>query len=217
MITRIGMAPRRPGLDIQRFQSHWSGKHAELVSKLPGVRRYWQNHAVLRDGEPLLPWIGFDACSDMEFDDMLSMDSDFASLQYREAVKDDEAYLVEKTKGGLILGDREHKSGEIDGNGIRLLTFMRLAPQREADELHQALRAMPTPTQAKGHELFLALHGRAAAQRTSIFDAVGSLWFESEKDALSYLTSAEARESRHVFADLVRGTEHLIARVVIIA
>lgn len=216
MITRIGMAPRRPGLEVTEFQKHWSGQHAELVSELKGVRRYWQNHAVLIDGEPLLPWIGFDACSDMEFDDMLAMDADFASTQYRDAVKSDEAYLVEKTKGGLILADREYRSGQIDGSGIRLLTFMRTAPQRTTTELHDALRAMPTPRTSKGHELFLSLDGRAAAQRTSIFDAVDSLWFESVADAQAHIVSREARETRHAFADLVRGTERLIANVVII-
>ena len=69
MITRIGMAPRRPGLGIEAFQRHWHNIHGPLVCKLGGLRRYWQNHALLREGESLLSWPGFDACSEMDFDD----------------------------------------------------------------------------------------------------------------------------------------------------
>lgn len=213
MLSRIGVAPRRPGLDVHEFQSHWRSRHASLASKLPGVRRYWQNHAVLQDGEPLLPWPGFDACSDFEFDDMPSIDTAFASPQYTDGVREDEAYLVDKPNGGFILADYIHKEGEIDGKGIRLLTFFRAAPLRTVSELHVALRQMPTARHAKGHELFLALDGARAAQRTNIFDAVDSQWFESTKAVQAHLISSEAREHRHAFAGLVRGTERLVAEV----
>jgi hypothetical protein len=52
MITRIGMhSPTSWTLIYKSFQSTLRGKHAELVSKLSGVRRYGRNHAVLNDGE----------------------------------------------------------------------------------------------------------------------------------------------------------------------
>ncbi|MBM3346449.1 MAG: EthD family reductase [Betaproteobacteria bacterium] len=213
MIQRIGVAPRRRGLDIAEFQKHWGAEHGDVVTKLVGVRRYWQNHALLKDGEPLLPWPGFDACSEIEFDNMLAMDAAFTSPTYQDGVRKDEEFLVDKRIGGLMLAERVHLSGRIDMGGVRLLTFMRCAPQRTVAALHGALRAMPAATTAMARELFLALDDKAAAQRVSIFDAIDVQWFAGPQQAERYLVSAEAREHRHQFADLVRGTERLIARI----
>ncbi len=216
MIQRIGVAPRRLGLDIAEFQHHWGSQHGDHVTQLRGVRRYWQNHALLCDGEPLLPWPGFDACSEIEFDSMLAMDGAFASEQYQQGVRKDEEFLVDKAIGGLMLAERVHMAGRIDLQGVRLLTFMRCAPQRSVSALHAALRAVPASSQAMARELFLALDGPAAAQRVSIFDAIDVQWFDRPDTAERYLASAEAREHRHRYADLVRGVERLIARVRVI-
>lgn len=216
MIQRIGVAPRRQGLDIAEFQKHWGSEHGDVVTKLVGVRRYWQNHALLRDGEPMLPWPGFDACSEIEFDSMLAMDAAFSSPAYQEGVKKDEEFLVDKHIGGLMLAERVHVAGRIDMKGVRLLTFMRCAPQRTVAALHAALRAQPKASTAMARELFLALDDKAAAQRVSIFDAIDVQWFDTPDKAERHMVSAEAREQRHQFADLVRGTERLIARIRVI-
>jgi len=216
MIQRIGVAPRRQGLDVAEFQKHWGSEHGDVVTQLVGVRRYWQNHALLRDGEPLLPWPGFDACSEIEFDSMLAMDAAFSSPVYQEGVKKDEEFLVDKHIGGLMLAERVHVTGNIDMKGVRLLTFMRCAPQRTVAALHAALRAQPKASTAMARELFLALDDKAAAQRVSIFDAIDVQWFDTPDKAERYMVSAEARELRHQFADLVRGTERLIARIRVI-
>ena len=216
MLTRIGMAPRKAGLDVHKFQAHWGGRHGELASQMPGVSRYWQNHEVLENGEPLLPWAGFDACSDFDFESIPAMDAAFASDQYQIAVRADEANIVDKTKGGLLLTER-NVEGSIDlQKNVRLLTFFRLAPQRASAELAAALKASPKPSQATARETFIALHGAEAAQRLSIFDAVEGLWFEAPEEALRFIRSDEARDRRSRMADLVRGTERLLARVRVI-
>jgi len=46
VITRFGLAPRLPGLTVARFQTHWRERHGPIIGALPGLRRYWQNHAV---------------------------------------------------------------------------------------------------------------------------------------------------------------------------
>ena len=147
---------------------------------------------------------------------MLAMDAAFASPAYREGVKKDEEFLVDKHIGGLMLAERVHVAGTIDMKGVRLLTFMRCAPQRTVAALHAALRAQPKASTAMARELFLALDDKAAAQRVSIFDAIDVQWFATPAEAERYMVSAEAREQRHAFADLVRGTERLIARINVI-
>lgn len=211
MITRIGVAPRRAGLGSEEFQAHWAGPHGDVVPALPGLRRYWQNHALLEEGEPLLPWPGFDACADLDFPSVAAMRDAFASPAYTEAVKADEGAFVDKAKGGLMVTRREIRAGTPDpAAGVRLMRFLRAAPGR-AEALAAALRGTPAEPEALAEELLLALSEAEAGP--SIFDAVEALWFDSPAGALGWLRSPAARERIAATAGLVRGTEHLLARV----
>jgi hypothetical protein len=94
---------------------------------------------------------------------------------------------------------------------VRLLTFMRRAPQRHRSELHHALGSQPSASQARARELYLSVDDREGV--VSSFDALDVQWFATPQIAQQYLVSAEAREQRHAIAHLVRGVERLIARV----
>src|SRR3712207_7926096 len=46
MITRMGILKRRPDLTPEQFRKHWLEVHGPLAARLPGLRRYHQNHVV---------------------------------------------------------------------------------------------------------------------------------------------------------------------------
>jgi hypothetical protein len=216
LITRFGLAPRKPGLTAAEFQSHWHGQHGALAAQIGGVRRYWQNHAVLIQGEALLPWPGFDACADIDFADLATMQAGFAAETYTQHVRGDEKKLVEKEKGGLVITRRTLQQGSIDPGQIRLLTFMRLAPERDLQALGAALTGLSMASTVVGREVFLAVDTRQIGLAANLFDAVETHWFADSAAAQHYLTSAQARERRHGIAELVRGVESLIAHVRVI-
>lgn len=58
MITRLGMAPRLERMTYEQFQHHWRTAHADAAGKIPNLKRYVQNHAVLRDGAPIFGFLG---------------------------------------------------------------------------------------------------------------------------------------------------------------
>jgi len=213
MLSRFGCAPRKPDLTITQFQEHWRTSHAKVVSGLVGLKRYWQNHAVLRDGETILPWPGFDACAQIDAETMVDMDRAFLSEHYQVKVREDERRFINHTGFGMTLCERVLADGRLDGSGVRLLTFMRLAPMRAPAALSEALLGDKRAGVARGREVFLALTGAASGQRTSLFDAVESLWFDSEAEAERQVRAVEEREHRLRLADSVRGCERLIARV----
>lgn len=213
MITRIGFAPGHPALSIDALHAHWTTAHARVTLQLPHVRRYWQNQPVLKDGATLLPWPGFDVCSEFDFDDMVAMDRAFSSEAYFEHVKPDEVHLLDKAKGGMLIAERIKLEGSLDAGEYRLLTFFRAAPMRQPAMLAAGIAALPRAGSAHGREVYAALEGRAAGQRVSLFDAVDINWFESAEAALAFAVSVEQRDRRCALADLIRGTENLIARV----
>ena len=138
MISRFGCAPRKPDLSIAQFQEHWRTSHAKVIGQLVGLDRYWQNHAVLRDGETILPWPGFDACAQIDAQSMVDMDRAFLSPHYQGAGREDERRFINHTGFGMTLCERVLADGRVDGSGVRLLTFLRLAPMRAPAALAEA-------------------------------------------------------------------------------
>ncbi|HSV77790.1 MAG TPA: EthD domain-containing protein [Ramlibacter sp.] len=222
MITRFGMAPRKAGLQVAEFQDHWRTTHAQLAAGIPGFRRYWQNHALLQEGENLLPWPGFDVCSQIEADSIADFDRAFSSPHYLEAVRADERRFIDTTGGGYMLCERAAATGALFDAApagqvlepVRLLTFLRLAPMASSAALGELLCAQQLAPSATGREVFLAFHGGTlGGQRYSIFEALEILWFADAGAALRHVVSAPARAQRLELAALVRGTERLVARV----
>ena len=66
-----------------------------------------QNHAVLRDGVPLLPYPGFDVCAETEFADFDTMRAGFASPHYQQTVRGDEKNLIDGSRFMLALTRRQ--------------------------------------------------------------------------------------------------------------
>jgi len=214
MVTRIGMAARRSGLSIGAFQAHWHDRHGPLVAKFRNVRRVWQNHALLRAGSPLLPWAGFDACSEMEFDDLAAVKQALSEEHYPRELREDSAHLIDASKSAVMLVKRVHVSGSIDLRDIRLLTFLRRAPGRTQAELNEALGMLPMASAARAREIYLPLD---EPERTpNGFDAIDVQWFGTPEGAERYVISPEAGEHRFAIAHLTRGVERVIARVRVI-
>ena len=134
----MGMAPREPSLDYEGLQAHWRSEHADLASQLDGLRSYVQNHAVLEHGRPLFPYVGFDACSELEWDSLEAMDAAFASEHYQRAVVADEHSLIDKSRFLLLLSRAPRPPGRRAGAGRREAAD--LPPARRALDDRRALR-----------------------------------------------------------------------------
>jgi len=208
-VVRLGTAPRAAGLSYAAFQEHWSGQHAGVAAGLPGLRRYVQNHAVLQDGRPLLPYAGFDACSEIEFDSVQAMDAAFASEFYRSDVTADEHSLIDRPRFMLALLERRVLA---DGprEGVKLLSFWRATARAGTGELAEALSgAWPAPAR---HEQLLALGGAHDGRPGPVCDAVDVLWFADAPAALAFLDGDAAQEGHWRLAGIGACVGRLIAR-----
>lgn len=201
MITRFGLAPRRHGLTVAEFQEHWRERHGPIIGALPGLRRYWQNHAVASP----LPWPGFDACSEIDAPDRDALDAVFADERYLTEGRADEERFVDRSAGGQVLTERVLTTGRT--GAVRLLTFLRCAPERELGELSGRLRDPSRAEGALGREVFV----RVAP--SSVVDAVETAWFATVDAATAHLGAAAAERDRRALAGIVTGTERLLARV----
>ncbi len=220
VIVRLGAAPRAAGLSCEQFQEHWGGEHGGLAGQIDGVRAYVQNHAVLAEGWPLLPYPGFDACSEIEFDSVQAMDDAFASEFYTNAVVADEQVMIDKTRFSLLLAERRVLSpGKPPPDAVKLLTFLALAPGATPDALAAGLEgpyreAIAEDSTGLHHEQLLESPGAHEGHAPACCTAIDLLWFPTEGDALDFVTGPAGQRARFALTGLAFGVERLIARPV---
>ena len=96
-VVRMGLLKRRANLSQEDFGKHWRELHGPIAARLPGLRRYHQNHVV--DSEqrgidyPRGP-VTFDGISELWFDDESSMRKALSS-DAMSALAADEANFID--------------------------------------------------------------------------------------------------------------------------
>lgn len=85
MIKMIFLVHRRPELTRDEFRKYWREKHGPIASKVPGLRKYTQHHAVPGPDGAEPPYDGF---SEMWWDDGESFRRALESPEGKAAVAD---------------------------------------------------------------------------------------------------------------------------------
>ena len=90
MIRRVSFIRRRAGMTRQEFVSHWTGRHAEIVRQLPGLRglRFsLVERCVPSDAE-------WDGVGETWFDSVDDADRAFAAEPFREWLSEDRPRFI---------------------------------------------------------------------------------------------------------------------------
>src|SRR5690242_2042104 len=98
MIVRMGLLTRKPDLTTEEFRRHWRDRHGPMAAKLPGLRRYHQNHVVDREPRGIDYVRGthdFDGFSELWFDDVPSMSAAFATEPGQQLGEDEAKFIAE--------------------------------------------------------------------------------------------------------------------------
>ena len=82
MLKFVVVLYRRPDLSPEEFLANLQGEHGTLAERLPGLRRYVQNH-VLPDASRKHP--GWDAVVELYWDDWASMEAAWSSPEDQAA------------------------------------------------------------------------------------------------------------------------------------
>ena len=90
MLKMVFLVHRRPGMAAEDFRTYWTQTHAPIAARLPGLRRYVQNHALTPEGEDPPAFDGF---AEMWWDDADAMQQSMASPEGQAALADVENFL----------------------------------------------------------------------------------------------------------------------------
>ncbi len=189
MITRMGLLRKRDDLSAEAFRRHWREIHGPLAARLPGLRRYHQNHVVDREQRGIGHARGshdFDGISELWFDDLPSMSAAFAGDFVRRLGEDEAAFI-----GGIhVITAIQHVVVPTPPGAplLKRMSTLRRRPdvsaedfRREWFDVHSFLvRRLP---QVKGYTqnlIFDRSHGRGkpANYDELPIDGIVELWFE---------------------------------------
>lgn len=103
MVKTIAVVKRKPGMSVEAFQEYWRTAHADVVRRLPGLRRYVQSPTLpggYRKGEP-----AWDGIAELWFDGADAMRAPARTPEYARVRADEANFLV--VPGPFII-TREH-------------------------------------------------------------------------------------------------------------
>ena len=188
MIVRMGLLQKRADIDQQEFRTHWRTGHGALAAKLPGLRRYHQNHIVDRTQRGITyarDGLDFDGLSELWFDDVPAMQAAFASDEVKALAADEDRFISDLK----LISAVQHVviPTPTDVPLIKRMTTLKRRPdvsaekfQEEWFDVHSVLvKRLP---QVKGYTqnlIFDRSHGRGkpATYNELPIDGIVELWF----------------------------------------
>jgi len=207
MVKVLTFLKRKPGMAVEEFQQYWLRRHPAVVTRLPGVRRYVQSHALAsayRKGEP-----AWDGIAEVWAEDTDALRAMTRSPEH-EAVQADEANFIERSTMGVIITE-EHVivDGAPGPDAVKGVEFLTRRPGSSPDEFQQHWRARHGPILATIPGLgrcVLSATRRSAytAGRAPAYDGATLMWFDSP-DALRAAAGSAA------YAEAVADRAHFLA------
>ncbi len=218
MVKTITFIKRKPGMNLDEFGQYWRTKHAPIVTKLPGLRRYIQCHTIpsgYRNGEP-----AFDGVAEVWFDSTGAMRETANTAEYR-AVRADEPNFLDMSKIDFVITEeRVQKDATADPSMVHLVEFVKRKPGMEVEAFQRHWREIHGLLGAKIPQVrrYVQCHVRPAAYRDGRqppYDGVAEVWFDSTAAMRESATTPEYRAVRADepnFIDTARPFPFIITR-----
>jgi uncharacterized protein (TIGR02118 family) len=180
MVKIVAFFKRKPGISVEEFDRHWGTRHADLVRRLPGIRRYVQNSTLAsgyRRHEPV-----YDGVAEAWFDGGEALRTSGASREYA-AVKADEPNFIDGASLGSVITDEVVVvDGADDAGAAKLIAFLNRRPDLEPATFREYWRGRhgPLAAQVPGIVRYVQCHvtpGIYRAGREPLYDGVPISWF----------------------------------------
>ena len=201
MVKALSFFKRKSGMSVAAFQAYWRTMHPDVVTKMPGIRRYVQSHTLpsgYRKREPI-----YDGIAEIWFDDTRAMRALAGTSEYA-AVQADEANFIDRSTMGLIITE-EHviKDGPTPTGGVKNVEFVTHTPEMSIEAFQQYWREIHGPLAATIPVIrrYVQSHTRRAAYesgRVPFYDGAALTWFD---DTQAMRVSATTAEYARVRAD----------------
>ncbi len=90
MLKMVFLVHRSPRMEVEEFRQYWKETHAPIAARLPGLRKYVQNHSAASTNETSSMYDGF---AELWWDDLEAMEQSLASPEGQAALADAENFI----------------------------------------------------------------------------------------------------------------------------
>jgi uncharacterized protein (TIGR02118 family) len=199
MVHLVWLYVRRAGLDREAFLRHWQERHAALIERLPGLRRYAQNATLAARGQAP----PFDGVAEIWVDDEAAAQTLLRSRAYLDGALADECNFVDAAQVvRLLTVDHVVLAGapvRRDEALPKRMTFFKRRAGLTRDELLRYWRGVhgPLAASAPGPRRYVqsAVLPSACEPGEPRFDGVAQIWFDDDIALQTLLESKLFRES----------------------
>ena len=173
------------------FHQHWRSRHAALIVRLPGIRRYVQNFPATADAP-------YDAIAESSFDDTAAMKALARTPEYAAVLADEPDFIDRPSMGSIITEEHVIKDGAPAGvKTIRLVARNTSMPIDAffGSFLDKAKVAAHLP----GTLRYVQCHTRRSVYesgRTPPYDGAEMIWLEKGTPACAVPGFIDAQRSR---------------------
>ena len=178
MLKQLSIFRRREDLSQEVFRDYWRNRHPEVVTRLPGIRRYVQNHVtgVLR-GEP-----AWDGIAEVWFDDIESMRANVGSQALDDIRADEANFIAAGSMVSIVTAEHAVVDDSAGSEPHKVLALVKRSPDLSAEQFQGEWRCGVGPQVADlpGVRRYVQDHCRLGlyrAGREPAFDGMASLWY----------------------------------------
>ena len=181
MVKVVIFFKRRPGMSVADFQHHWRTAHADIIVRLPGIRRYVQSHVLAsayRKGEPLC-----DAVAESYFDDTQATKALSMTPEYAAVLADEANFIDGPSMRSIICDEYVIKDAPVPENAIKSIDFINRKAGMSVPDFQRYWREVHGPLCASAQAMrrYLQNHARQAGYdsgKTPAYDGVAMTWFD---------------------------------------
>src|SRR5713101_6012763 len=202
MVKVITFIKRKPGMPVEEFQGYWRTRHPEVVTRIPGVRRYVQSHTLLsayQRGNP-----AYDGIAEVWADDTAALRAMTQSPVHPE-LQADEARFIDRTSMGVIITeDHVVKEGAAaPDTAVKSVDFLvrKAGLQLEEFQRHWLMVHGPIAAALPALRRYVQSHTRRSAYeagRVPAYDGAAITWYDSTDE---FRAAAAGAEYARVAAD----------------
>tara|TARA_Y100000590_G_scaffold154028_1_gene176977 strand:- start:1353 stop:2036 length:684 start_codon:yes stop_codon:yes gene_type:complete len=195
MVKVVASFKRKDGFSVEDFQSHWGTIHGALAAKLPGLRRYVQNHVIAgayKNGrEPV-----YDGVAEVWFDNLGDLKNLRNSKELAAVRADEPNFMDVKGMVEIITDDYLIKEGPTPVSGVKNIEFVTRRKDLSVSAFQSHWRNVHGPLGGAIPVVlrYVQSHTRASLYnegRKPAWDGVALTWFEGTNKMRESATTPE--------------------------
>ena len=199
MVKMVAFFKRKPGMSVEAFHNYWRTTHAEIVVRMPGIRKYVQSHTLLsgyRKGEP-----AYDGVAEVWFDGTQAMRALAQTAEYAAVRADEPNFIDLSTMGSIITEEHVIKDGPIPPGGVKNIEFVTHKPGMSIEAFQRHWREVHGPLGASIPVVrrYVQSHTRKSiyeSGKTPAYDGVALTWFDDTQAMRVSATTPEYARTR---------------------